>query len=228
MDQYGVSPFQVLQLMGPLLVIGPVLLWLAVFGPFALYPLARWRAGGTDKELGLKFALEYFRMLAFQLGLFGAVIVLYTLFSKMPSDDKGDIYRVGFGFFVPAALLFAAHVMMLKKTNQDTHKTPRRLIGGYNVVITGLVGMTSLVVSFQALFTKGSSGDMGRLGVAALLVYGGGWAICTGMFVKLVREDRTAPPAPPITRAEPAPVATPQPAGLPSLGGGAFPPVDRS
>jgi hypothetical protein len=214
--------------MGPLLVVGPIVLWLLVTGPFALYPLARWRVGATDKQLGLKFALEYFRMLAFQLGLFGSVIVLYTLFSKMPSDDKGDVYRVGFGFFVPAALLFAAHLRMLASTNQKEQPGTRRLFGGYNLVVTGLVGMTSLVIAFQALFTKGSSGDMGRLAVASLLVYGGAWGACLGMFVKLVREDRTAPPAPPLTRVEPAPAPVPPPqSGLPSLGGGAFPPVDR-
>ena len=227
MDEYGVTPFQVLRLMGPFLVVGPVILWLLMTGPFALYPLARWRVGATDKQLGIKFALEYFRMLAFQLGLFGSVIVLYTLFSKMPSDDKGDLYRVGFGFFVPAALLFAAHMRMLAGTNQKEQQGTRRLFGGYNLVITGLVGMTSLVIAFQALFTKGSSGDMGRLGVAALLVYGGAWAICLGTFAKLVREDRTVPPAPPITRVEAAPAQPPQPSGLPSLGGSVFPPIDR-
>jgi len=227
MDEYGASPFTVLRYMGPFLVIGPLVLWLLVSGPFALYPLARWRVGSGDRELGLKFALEYFRMLAFQLGLFGAVMVLYTLFSKMPSEDKGDIYRAGFGFFVPAGLIFAAHVMMLAKTNQAEQQGTRRLFGGYNLVVVGLVGMTALVLVFQALFGKGSSGDLGRFAAAALIVYGGAWAACLARFVRIVRDDRTAPPAPPITRVEPATPPPPPQSGLPSLGGGAFPPIER-
>jgi hypothetical protein len=229
MDDYGVSSFTILRMLGPMLVIGPVMLWLLVTGPFVLYPLARWRdrAGATpDGQLGLKFALEYFRMLSFQLALFGIVIVLFMLFAKMPSDDKGVGYRFGFGFLIPAALLFAGHMAMLEKTNQREFRAPRRLFAGYNLVITGLVGMTSFVLVFQALFTKGSSGDMGRFAAASLITYGGAWAACGIRFLRLVHADPTAPP--PIVREAPKTTVQPPPqAGLPSLGGGAFPPIER-
>jgi hypothetical protein len=216
-------------MLGPMVVIGPFVLWLLVSGPFVLYPLARWRdrAGATpDGQLGLKFALEYFRMLSFQLALFGIVIVLFMLFAKMPSDDKGIGYRFGFGFLIPAALLFAGHMAMLEKTNQREFRVQRRLFAGYNLVITGLVGMTSFVLVFQALFSKGSSGDMGRFAAASLITYGGAWGACGVRFLRLVQDDTTAPPAPPIVRDVPQAVPPPQ-AGLPSLGGGAFPPIER-
>ena len=228
MDDYGVSPFMLLRVLGPMLVVGPLMLWLLVSGPFVLYPLARWRdrAGTPDGQLGLKFALEYFRMLSFQLALFGIVVVLFMLFAKMPSDDKGLGYRFGFGFLVPAALLFAGHMAMLEKTNQRDFRAIRRLFGGYNLVITGLVGMTSFVLVFQALFSKGSSGDMGRFAAASLITYGGAWAACGIRFLRLVQDDTTASPPPPIVRDAPQ-GAPPAQAGLPSLGGGSFPPIDR-
>ena len=74
MDDYGASPFQLMRLFGPMMVVGPLLLWMLISGPFVLYPIARWRAhrdAVVDPQLGLKTALEYFRMLAFQLGLLG-------------------------------------------------------------------------------------------------------------------------------------------------------------
>jgi hypothetical protein len=134
---------------------------------------------------------------------------------------------MGFGFLVPAALLFAAHMAMLEKTNQRELRVPRRLFGGYNLVITGLVGMTSFVLVFQALFSKGSSGDMGRFAAASLITYGGAWAACGIRFLRLVQDDTTAPPASPIVRDAPQPVQPPPQAGLPSLGGGSFPPIER-
>lgn len=230
MDDYGVSPFQVMRLLGPMMVVGPLLLWMLISGPFVLYPIARWRAhrdAVVDPQLGLKTALEYFRMLAFQLGLIGCAIILFAMFSKMPSEDKGDAYRVGFGLFVPASILFAAHVAMLAKTNQDRFTGPRRLFGGYNLVITGLLGMTAFVLVFQALFAKGSTGDFGRFAWASLIVYGGAWAACGIRFFRLVEGD-PAPPRAPLREAAPPPAAPPPPApGLPSLGGGSFPPIER-
>ncbi|MEP6864489.1 MAG: hypothetical protein ABJE66_27955 [Deltaproteobacteria bacterium] len=231
MDDYGVSPFQMVRLLGPMMVVGPLLLWMLISGPFVLYPIARWRAhrdAVVDPQLGLKTAFEYFRMLAFQLGLFGCAIILFAMFSKMPGEDKGDAYRVGFGLFVPAAILFAAHLAMLTKTNQLQYAAPRRLFGGYNLVITGLLGMTAFVLVFQALFAKGSSGDFGRFAGASLLVYGGAWAACGIRFLRLVHDDVPPMQAPPRDVASPpAAMPPPTPSGLPSLGGGAYPPIER-
>ncbi|MEO6774205.1 MAG: hypothetical protein ABI467_14495, partial [Kofleriaceae bacterium] len=150
-----------------------------------------------------------------------------TMFSKLPGDAKSDAYRVGFGLVVPTAILFAAHVAMLAKTNQAQYTVPRRLFGGYNLVVTGLLGMTAFVLVFQALFAKGSTGDFGRFTGASLLVYGGAWAACGIRFLRLVRDD-APPPQAPHRDAAPPPVAAPPPtSGLPSLGGGAFPPIER-
>lgn len=231
MDDYGVSPFQMMRLLGPVIVIGPLLLAMLVSGPFVLYPIARWRqqrSGVVDPQLGLKSALEYFRMLALQLGLIGLLTIVFAMLSKMSSVDKGDLYRTGFGLFIPTALLFAAHHAMLRRTNQLAFTTPRRLFAGYNLVITGVLGMISFILVFQALFAKGSTGDFGRFTAAALLVYGGAWAGSGMKFLRLVRDDGGPPPYVPPATPEVVPVAPAPTPGLPSLGGGSFPPVDKT
>jgi hypothetical protein len=106
-NQMGVSSMMLLQLLEPMVFIVPILLWLVVIGPLVLYPLARWKAHRephVDTQLGLKVALHYFRMIAFQLLLLGALVVIWTVIRK--GDGKGDFYRVGFGLLLPAGLVF--------------------------------------------------------------------------------------------------------------------------
>src|SRR5690242_11400477 len=64
--KYGMSLLDLLGLLGPMFVIGPFLLWMLVFGPLLLYPLARWkthRESIVDPQLGVKFALSLFALI---------------------------------------------------------------------------------------------------------------------------------------------------------------------
>ena len=223
----GVSSMMLLQLLEPMVFIVPILLWLIVMGPLVLYPIARWKAHRephVDPQLGLKVALHYFRMIAFQLLLLGALIVIWTIIRK--GSDKGDFYRVGFGLLLPAGLVFAGHVLLLMRTTDQVFGSVRRLFSGYNLIVTGLLGLVSLVLAFQALFAKGSSGDEGRLFYSALLVYGGAWGGCAWHFITIVEAGSRA--APPQSMMPPPPsmhaAGGTQGPGLPSLGSG-FPPV---
>jgi hypothetical protein len=229
-NEYGVSPLVLLDILSPFLVMGPAVLTLLVFGPLLLYPLARWkahRAGQDDPQLGIKVVLNYFALLAFQLVLLGAVILIYTLFAKA-SPSKGDQYRAGFALLIPAGAVLAAHFALLKRTNQDQFPAVRRLFLGYNLAVTGLVGFVMLLVAFQVFFKKGSAGDAGRLSIAGVLVYVGAWVACGVQFGRYVIGDASGPPSnvvPP-----PAPTMMPtQPSGpvLPSLSAGTFPPIDQ-
>ena len=210
---------------GPLLAFGPLLLCFVLVGPLLIYPLARWRLarGLDDPHLGIKVALGYFGMLAFQLALLGMTSIVFALLSKAPSEDRGDIYRLGFGFLLPGLILWAAHVVMLTRTNQEQFPAVRRLFLGYNLVLTGLFGLVAFVMACQALFSRGSSGDFGRLGTAALLVYGSAWCACGVRFGRIV--FGAAPVVPHEVVMQPAPVQQSGPT-LPALGGGAFPPID--
>jgi hypothetical protein len=221
---------EMFQVLAPMMFVLPIMVWFLVIGPFILYPLARWkthREPYPDPQLGLKVALHYFRMIAFQLLLLGALIVLWTVIRKT-SDSRGDFYRAGFGLLVPAALVYGGHVMLLMRTNEHAHGTVRRLFLGYNLLLTGLLGLVALVLAFQALFAKGSSGDEGRLFFAGLVVYVGAWVGCGWQFMTLVGADlggaasgppQSMMPPPPQSAAGGAP-------GLPPLGGG-FPPVNQ-
>lgn len=233
MNDYGVSPFAMMQLVGPMMVIVPMLLWLLVIGPLLIYPLARWKANReqiVDNQLGIKVALHYFRMVSFQLLLLGATLLIWTVISK--GSDKGDQYRAAFGMLMPGGIVFALHSVFVAKTNDVHYPGVRRLFLGYNLLVTGIIGFIALVLAFQALLAKGSTGDAGRVFFASTLVYCGAWAACGLQFGKLVLGDFgsvggppgniIAPPPPP------APGATPpgNPAGLPPLSQGSFPPIE--
>ena len=233
MNKYGISPVEMLTLLGPMFVIVPMLLWFLVIGPLVLYPVARWKAHRdqlADNQLGIKVTFHYFRMLGFQLLLLGGVILIWTIISKQ-SEGKGDMYRAAFGFLVPGGIIYGAHAVLLPRTNDAVQQGVRRLFAGYNVLVIGLVGVTALVFGFQALFAKGSSGDSGRLALAAVLVYCSAWVGCGLQFARLVL-DHTGDAAGPPGSAMSPPSATPPAAGaasggpaLPSLSAGSFPPL---
>lgn len=224
-NDYGVSPFALMRAIGPLMMIAPLLIWMIISGPLVLYPIARWRAhreAAPDHQLGLKVALGYFGMLAFQLALLGGTTVVFAVLSSMGSDDKGSAFRFGFGLLVPAGLVLGGARAMVRRTNQDQFPGVRRLFLGYNFLTTGLFAFGALVFAFEALFGRGSSGDGGRLAWAGLLVYGGAWAAIGSQFVRIVLGGYTPPPSDELVAPPPPPPATPT---LPSLGGGAYPPI---
>jgi hypothetical protein len=219
-----------LRFLGPAIgVAWIVMVMLGLFVPFALYLLARWRDGKQplpDPQLGLKIALGFFAFIGLQVLLAGSAMLVNTLISDMPSDFKGTLYRAAFGLIVPGGIMYGMHVWMLQRTNQDAFMGVRRLILGLTLIVTGIAGFTALVMSFEALFMKGSSYGMGRLAGSMLVVYGSAW-IATG--IRLGRlvigdgapPDAFVPPAPPM----PVPPTQTQ-GGLPSLGGGSFPPIE--
>jgi hypothetical protein len=104
-----------------------------------------------------------------------------------------------------------------------------RLFQGYNLLVTGLLGFSALVFACQALFAKGSSGDVGRFIFAAVLIYVAAWATCGIQFGRLVLggPGAAAPPGNIVTPPPPTPPA--QASGgssLPSLSSGSFPPIE--
>lgn len=213
-------------------VFGQVATYIAVVGlllPFVLYVVARWRAQRepvVDPQLGIKVALGYFMVTALQILLAGAAVVLYAIISS--EQDKGSIYRAGFGLLVPGALVYIAHVKLLEMTNQDAFPAVKRMLAGYNLLLTGLIGMSALVAAFQALFQKGSSHGFGRAAAAGVLVYGSAWVITGWRFARIVLGDRGGPPDSIVPPAQVPPAAPPAQPGLPPLGGGSFPPIRGS
>lgn len=229
MNEYGMSPWQVMQVVGPMMFVVPMLLWLVVIGPLVIYPIARWklhREQSTDNQLGLKVALHYFRMTAFQLLLLGAVVLIYAVIGK--GSAKGDIYRAAFGFLVPSGIVLGVHTMLVGRTNDAQYPAVHRLFMGYNLLVVGLFGFAALVAGTQALFAKGSAGDPGRLLFAGVLVYCGAWAACGIQFGRRVLGGPGALSGPPDHIVTPPGVMPPPPPGpsLPPLSAGSFPPIE--
>jgi hypothetical protein len=232
-DRYGMSPFEMMSLLGPAMVIVPMLLWFLVVGPLVLYPVARWRANREahpDAQLGMKVALHYFKLLAFQLLLIGGTMLLYAIISKM--NEKGELYRAAFGFLVPAGIVFGAHMMLIKKTNDEVMPGVRRLYLGYNLLVTGILGFVALVLGFQALFAKGDVGDPGRFFLASIMVYCAAWVAIGVQFSRLVlgpgaggMPRNIVPPSPGPSATDASGSVSAQP-GLPPLSAGQYPPID--
>jgi hypothetical protein len=222
---------RMLEILGPFLMVYAALVALIV--PLIVYVIARWRAhrdSVPDPQLGIKVALGYFAVTAFQVALVGVTILFYTLLSSSASEEKSSMYRAAFGLVVPAGIVLASHSALLGRTNQAFFPGVRRLLLGYNLLITGTLGFIALVLAFQALFGKGGGGDLGRIAGAMVLVYGSAWAVVGVQFGRIVLGGDSDGGMPPSVSGgtgtsvnSPTPPAGPQ---LPALGGGAFPPID--
>lgn len=218
-----------------LLQVAPVTyaLLIALVIPFVLYIIARWRGYRdqiVDPQLGLKVALSFFAVTAFQLVLAGVTIFGYAIVSSGSHDSKSMLYRLGLGLIVPAGAVLGAHVIMLARTNQDRFPAVRRLFGGYNLLVTGVLGFAAFVLACEALFKHGSSHELGRLGAAAVVVYGTAWVLVGLHFSRIVLGSSGDDVPPAELRPATPPAVPPAPAqpGLPSLGQGAFPPIDKT
>ncbi|MEO8699775.1 MAG: hypothetical protein ABI867_07015 [Kofleriaceae bacterium] len=228
--------FMLLPAAAPLLMVASV-------APIILYIVARWRAHrdpAPDPQLGLKFVIYYFATIGLHLALVGGTLLLYTMIR--PGGDDGDsksqMYRMAFGFIVPAGVVLGAHIALLVRTNDNQFPGVKRLFYGFNLLITGLAGFTALVVGVQALFHKGSTDGLGHFGGAAILVYCTVWGLLAWRFDTIVigpSQLGGMHGGPPMPGSFPAPPPPPPPSsqaasgggsGLPPLGGGSFPPID--
>jgi hypothetical protein len=233
MDDFGSSVFLARMLAGPVAALASAMVILLVLAPVVIYLVARWR-GAADAHLGIKFALHYFAISAFQLALAGGALLLWTMISPGSSDAKSAPLRSAFAMLVPALIVLGLHLMLLKRTNDDQLPGVRRLFAGYNLIVTGLVGFLGLMLACQALFAKGSTHGMGQIAGAMLVVYGTAWALLGWRFGQLVLGGDgfgASAPGPLATAAPPAPAVPAPPGapsgGLPPLGGGSYPPLNQ-
>jgi hypothetical protein len=224
-----------MRILGPALAVGwVVMLMMVTFVPLTLYLLARWRDGKqptADPQLGLKIALGFFSFIGLQTLLGGTTVLFSTMISEGSSDGRSSIYRAAFGLIVPGGIIYGLHAWLLQRTNQAFFTGVKRLMLGFNFIIIGMAGFMALVLSFEALFAKGSTGGMGRTAGTMLVVYGTAWVALGIQLGRMILGDGTPMqppmyPPPPHQAVPPPPAAPSSPAGLPPLGGGAFPPIE--
>jgi hypothetical protein len=232
MDDVNAAVFLARMLAGPIAALASAMVLVLVLAPVVIYVVARWR-GAADAHLGIKFALHYFALTAFQLALAGGAILVWTMISPGSADAKSAPLRSGIALLLPAGLVLALCLTALRRTNDAELPSVRRLFAGYNLLVTGLVGLLGLVLAFQALLAKGTTRGVGQIAGALVLVYATAWAVLGWRFGRLVLggdgfgggaiATTLPPPQPPAATAPPAA----SPGGLPSLGGGSYPPINQ-
>jgi hypothetical protein len=156
-----------------------------IVSPLVLYLVARSRAKldpFPDAQLGLKFAIGYFKSIAFHASLVGGVVIVFAILMK--SSEKSPVYRTGFGIFVPAIGVYLVHMIGLTRTNQGEHPMVGRLLAGWSLLVSGIIGFVALMLVSQTVFQKGSSGETGRLAWALFLVYGSAWVVQAARFFR--------------------------------------------
>ena len=195
MDEYGYDEPREISLWRALSFLDlddylPFVLFGALLAAIVLYGLARSRAnreGIADPQLGLKFALGYFRALAFHVLLLGGVALVFGIIMKSQGMDKEMVYRPALAFMIPAGMLFGVHTWALGRTNQSEQPMVGRLLAGFSLIVSGVLGSVALFVVFQLLFEKGASGNPGRFFWSLFLVYGTAWITQVVRFAKRVQ-----------------------------------------
>ena len=191
----GPSPFFLMQMMGSFI---PIMAVAILMPPMLLYIVARWRdhrEPTPDPHLGVKFALGLFKWQGYQLAIAGAGMLLYSITTKMPGEMREMLYRPAFGLLLPGLLVFGVAAWALTRTNNMERPIVSRVLGGYNLLLTGIIAFALLVFAFQTLFAKGESGDAGRAIWSFTFVYVTAWIAQTAMFLQSV--GASAPVIPP-------------------------------
>jgi len=162
------------------------LIAITVMTPVVLYAFARWRDArepAPDPHLGAKFAVGFFKWQGFQLALLGLAVLLYSITTKSSGEAREQIYRPAFALLIPGLLVFGVASWVLSRTNERERPQVSRLLAGYHLMLTGLIGFAFLVLAFQVLFAKGDAGDPGRLIWSVTIVYVGAWIVQTTLFL---------------------------------------------
>lgn len=179
----GPSPLLIFQMMGAAMV---PLFAIMLFAPLALYVIARWRDHrdpAPDPQLGIKFALGFFKWQGYICALGGAAALVWSVTTKLPGEARDSIYRPAFALLLPGLLVFGLASWALLRTNQAERPQVNRLLAGFNLMVVGMIGFTLLVIAFQTLFDKGESGDGGRAVWSFTFVFVAAWITQTLLFL---------------------------------------------
>jgi hypothetical protein len=187
---YGSPMMGMFGMLSAIIPVMVTIMMLSLMAPVVLYIVARWRQHKEpvqDPQLGVKFALCFFRQMGYQLMLMAGFMILWGLTTKfMWKGQRDEIMRPAFGLLVPALIVWGVHNLALQRTNRISFPGVEKLFAGYNLLVTGLMGMTALVFLFMTLFSKGESGEGGRVAWSFALVYTSAWAAQGVMFLNRV------------------------------------------
>jgi hypothetical protein len=90
---------------------------------------------------------------------------------------------IGLGIFISCGLIYIVHYIIIPKlTNTREFPLTARIYTGFNLIIVGLVGMISFVITVTMLIGKGLKN--GELPLAIFIVYAIAWVVQTLLFCK--------------------------------------------
>lgn len=165
--------------------IAPIIT-VAVAAPVIMYIVARWRTyrdgGPPDPQIGLKVAISWFRLASYQLLLCGGFLLLYGIIGDLGSRGKEEIMRIAGGLMFPAAIIYAAHHVAIGFTNARERPMVVRMFSGFNLIQTGIIGFTALMLAGILLFQKNTPTQLNRMAWSMVLVYVPAWC-GQGMFM---------------------------------------------
>jgi hypothetical protein len=147
-----------------------------------VYIFIKWRSyrdnSPPDPQLGMKTVLYYFKTLVFQ----GLLVSLAALFYGVLKNES-NLINVGLGMFISCGIIYIVHYIIIPKLT-NTHEFPltARIYTGFNLIIVGLVGMISFVVTVTMLINKGMK--KAELPLAVFVVYAIAWVVQTLLFCK--------------------------------------------
>jgi len=148
-----------------------------------VYIFIKWRSyrdgDPPDPQLGMKVILYYFKTLAYHVFLASLAILFYGLVKNTGSS----IVHVGLGLLVSSVIIYLTHCILIHKlTNTADFPLTARIYTGLNLVIVGLVGMISFVITLVTLFEKGF--EKIELPLVCFIVYAVAWVLQTAFFCK--------------------------------------------
>jgi len=189
---------EILSMLAPLMMVYLILTMMVI--PLVLYVIARWRDNREpmpDSQLGIKFALGYFKWQGYQVALAGAAVLLWSVTTSRASEFREYLYRPAFGLILPGLLIFGVASWALLRTNQIERPQVGRLLAGYSMLLVGIFAFIFLVLGFVMLFQKGPAGEPGRIVWSVTFVYVAAWVTQTAMFMVDVAPQPMVQPPPP-------------------------------
>lgn len=160
-----------------------------IFYAYLVVPLApivyifiKWRSyrdgSSPDPQLGMKVVLYYFKTLAYH-----AVIASLAALLAGVLENRNNTIEVGLGIFISSGLLYIGHYIVIPKlTNTREFPLTARIYTAFNLIIVGLVGMISFVLTVTMLIDKGL--EKIETPLAVFVVYAAAWVVQTLLFCK--------------------------------------------
>ena len=162
----------------------PLMYFLYILIPLGpiVYLFIRWRSikgEKVDPNLGIKVLVYYFKTLAYHLILIG----ISLLFAGLLKNGYTSNAKIGTAFIIAGGLVYAIHYAVIQKAfNETEFPLTRRVYNAFNLILVGLIGLSSSIIWISIVLSKRPKGYEAPL--AFLAVYLIAWICQSWTFYK--------------------------------------------